>query len=158
MPERKQALEALKTTDLHQTVLLEDFNEPAEDAAPTDPPPAKVKILDYQPNRVAIDTDSAWAGYLVLADVWYPGWTCSVDGLATPIYRADHLFRGVEVPAGQHEVVFRFEPESLRVGRIITLITLGLIGFLSLTGSLLGRFRARSDVRHSSTEALESVP
>ena len=42
-----------------------------------------------------------------------PGWIAEIDGKRVPILRADVLFRGVEVPAGRHRVVFRFVPFSL---------------------------------------------
>jgi uncharacterized membrane protein YfhO len=53
------------------------------------------------------------AGVVVLNDVYYPGWIAEVDGKRKEILRADTLFRAVEVPAGRHQVVFRFAPLSL---------------------------------------------
>ena len=50
---------------------------------------------------------------LALHETWYPGWIAEIDGRRVPILRADVLFRGVEVPAGRHRVVFRFAPFSL---------------------------------------------
>jgi uncharacterized membrane protein YfhO len=49
---------------------------------------------------------------LVLHDTYYPGWIAEVDGRSVPILRADVLFRGVELDAGRHRVVFRFAPLS----------------------------------------------
>jgi len=69
--------------------------------------------------------------------VYYPaGWKAYVDGEEVPIYRANYLFRAVPVPAGEHTVTLRFEPESHRIGLIISWITtllvygtvLGIIG------------------------------
>ena len=50
---------------------------------------------------------------LALHETYYPGWIAEIDGRQVPILRADVLFRGVEVPAGRHHVVFRFAPFSL---------------------------------------------
>ena len=50
---------------------------------------------------------------LALHDVYYPGWVAEIDGRRAPILRADVLFRGLEVPAGHHRVVFQFAPFSL---------------------------------------------
>jgi uncharacterized membrane protein YfhO len=61
---------------------------------------------------------------LVLSDTYYPGWRALVDGREQPLVRGDLLFRVVPVPAGQHEVVFRFEPTSIRVGLAITVVAL----------------------------------
>ena len=49
---------------------------------------------------------------LALHDTYYPGWIAEIDGVRAPILRADVLFRGVEMPPGQHRVVFRFAPFS----------------------------------------------
>lgn len=51
-------------------------------------------------------------GMLVLHELYYPGWIAEIDGRDARILRADVLFRGVEVPPGRHNVVFRFAPSS----------------------------------------------
>lgn len=75
---------------------------------------ADARIVDWQPDRVTIDVSSATAGVLVLHDVYYPGWTATLDGREVRVLRADTLFRGVEMPAGRHRVVFEFAPFGLR--------------------------------------------
>ena len=65
------------------------------------------------PARIEIDVDSELGGVLALHETWYPGWIAEIDGKRVPIMRADVLFRGVEVPAGHHRVVFRYAPFSL---------------------------------------------
>ena len=57
--------------------------------------------------------DAPEAGVVVLRDLYYPGWTAAIDGQSVSILRADVLFRAVEVPAGRHTIVFRFEPLRL---------------------------------------------
>jgi len=65
----------------------------------------------------------------VLTDAYYPGWRALVDGLETPIYRADLLFRAVYLPAGQHRVEFIYDPLSFKLGAAISLAALlGLVG------------------------------
>jgi hypothetical protein len=68
------------------------------------------RIAAWHSARIEIDVDSALGGVLALHETWYPGWIAEVDGRRVPILRADVLFRGVEVPAGRHRVVFRFAP------------------------------------------------
>jgi hypothetical protein len=70
------------------------------------------RILSWQPDRIEIEVESQRGGVLVLHDTYYPGWVAEVDGQTTRILRADILFRGVEVPAGRRNVVFRFAPLS----------------------------------------------
>jgi hypothetical protein len=81
-----------------------------------------------------------------IAGVWYPGWTCTVDGRATPLYRADYLFRAVELPEGAREVVFTFEPASYRRGRAVSLAALVLVLLIGLA-SAVGAARALSRKR-----------
>jgi uncharacterized membrane protein YfhO len=73
---------------------------------------------------VKIELDGDGPGWLVLTDMWFPGWTCTVDGEECPIYPGDYLFRTVPVPAGRHEIAFRFLPKSYVLGWRITLAML----------------------------------
>ena len=100
-------------------------------------PPTTVQIAHYEDTRVAIHVGSPQAGVLVLADTFYPGWKASVDGQATPIYRADSVLRAVFVPAGGHEIEFAYRPLSFRVGATLTLSTTALVGLLILARVLL---------------------
>jgi uncharacterized membrane protein YfhO len=56
-----------------------------------------------------------------LSDVFYPGWQATIDGKATKIYQTNYVQRGVQVPAGEHVVEYRFEPMSFKLGASITL-------------------------------------
>ena len=71
------------------------------------------RITSWRPARIEIDVDSDLGGVLALHETWYPGWVAEIDDKRVPILRADVLFRGVEVPAGRHRVVFRYEPFSI---------------------------------------------
>ena len=71
-------------------------------------------ITDYGDDRVRVALDATHAGVLVLHDIYYPGWTATVDGIATPVLRTNLIFRGVEVPTGHHTVEFSFHPLSAR--------------------------------------------
>ena len=55
-------------------------------------------------------------GFILLADQWDEGWRADVDGREAKVWRADHAFRAVEVPAGVSHVHFRYEPRSFRYG------------------------------------------
>lgn len=64
---------------------------------------------------------------LVLDDTYYPGWKADIDGISAPIYPANINFRAVVVPAGDHRVVFKYEPQSLKLGFAMSVTTLILI-------------------------------
>jgi uncharacterized membrane protein YfhO len=78
--------------------------------------------------RVQADAD----GYLVVADVWYPGWTATVDGQTTSVLRANYLFRAVSIPAGEHEVTFVYRPLSFYLGATISLLAWLFVVIVSL--------------------------
>jgi hypothetical protein len=94
-------------------------------------------LVMYEPERVVIETSVEQASTLVLTDAYYPGWIATVDGQPTTIERADVLFRAVQIPAGQHQIEFRYEPQSFAIGALISigawllLIGVALIGLRS---------------------------
>ncbi|MBA3261565.1 MAG: YfhO family protein [Thermoleophilaceae bacterium] len=90
------------------------------------------RISSYRDEHVVLNTDAERRALLVLTDSWFPGWKASVDGRDVPIERVDYLIRGVPVPAGKHEVEFRYEPASWRAGWIVSL--LALIAILGAAG------------------------
>ena len=119
LPERPDTLDALKRTDFRQTVLLEEWRDEFADR-PMEGAYRAADVLDYRPNRIVLREDGP-VGWLVLTDVWFPGWTCTVNGRPADVHRADFLFRAVAVPSGPCEIVFTFEPESYRHGRELSL-------------------------------------
>ena len=95
---------------------------------------SQAKISDYRNQEVTIDATLNGAGILVLADSFYPGWKVYVDGEEGEILRANYFFRGVVLSAGDHRVVFRYEPASFYYGLAITLTTLMFLLFISVRG------------------------
>jgi hypothetical protein len=90
-------------------------------------------ITRYDLHDVEITAEMQAPGVLVLSDQWYPGWQVTVDGVDAPLLRTDYALRGVFVPAGTHQVAFRFRPLMLYFGLALAGITLafgvGVIGW-----------------------------
>jgi uncharacterized membrane protein YfhO len=119
----------MQAVDLRTVAVLEDASPPPFDAqAAAVEGGDSVRIVDYQPEHVAIDARSDRPGLLILTDKYYPGWSATVDGVPTPIYRTDYLFRGVAVAAGAHRVEFFYRPRSVIVGAALTLAGVVAIG------------------------------
>jgi hypothetical protein len=120
-------LDQLKAIDLWRTATLAAW-DPAEDPLPEPRTGRRLQtIRSAKPNEVAIQLDGKSAGLLVLTDPWFPGWVCRIDGNEVPVWRADYAFRGVIVPEGSREVVFRFEPRSYRNGKRVSFATLVVV-------------------------------
>jgi hypothetical protein len=129
----EDVLAELKRTDFHQDVLLEDWHGDRIGAGKSTKP-RSATIKEYQPNRVVVEVEEGEAGYLVLADVWYPGWQCTVDGEPAALYRANYLFRATPVDESRHQVVFTFAPKSYQRGRSVSLLALVLIALIGFAG------------------------
>ena len=143
LPDRPQVLDALKRTDFRQTVLLEGWRDELAAAAPGAAYRA-ADVIGYRPNRVVLREDGP-AGWLVLADVWFPGWKCTVNGQPAEVRRGDFLFRAVAVPSGPCEIVFTFEPESYRRGCELSLGAAALVAVLFLGAVVKNRaFRVKA--------------
>jgi hypothetical protein len=81
---------------------------------------SSVQMRADEPARLRITTAADAPAWLVVTDTWFPGWRARLDGREAPLWRADHAFRAVWVPAGSHEVEMRFEPGSVRLGAALS--------------------------------------
>jgi uncharacterized membrane protein YfhO len=88
--------------------------------------------VEYEPSRITLDVDSAEDGMLVLGEVYYPGWRARVDGSETRVHRVDYALRGVRLERGSHRVELVYDPVSLKVGLLITVVVLCLSGGMAL--------------------------
>ncbi len=86
-------------------------------------------IVERRLNSVRIEVNIARNCALVLSDAFYPGWNVYVDGARAELFPADYAFMGVILPEGAHEVSFRYEPVSFRVGLWISVVT-GVLGVM----------------------------
>ena len=110
--------------------------DPRQTALTTDPAPAletlssgardEVGITQYEPDQITLSTSLGASGLLVLSEVYDPGWDVLIDGRRADLLKVDGHLRGVVVPAGAHEVVFRYSPTVLQAGTAITGGTLGI--------------------------------
>ncbi len=85
------------------------------------------EILVDQPEHITVRTHTSGAGYLVLADSWYPNWEVTVDGNAASLYRANGWMRGVPIPDGEHVVEFSYSNRNVKFGGIISAVAALLI-------------------------------
>jgi hypothetical protein len=79
------------------------------------------KILRYEAEYVEIQADAPRGGWLILSDLFYPGWKATCDGAAAPILAGNYMFRAVPMPPGVHIVKFSYQPLTFRIGCILAL-------------------------------------
>ncbi|WP_420630838.1 YfhO family protein [Candidatus Leptofilum sp.] len=104
---------------------------------------AVAEIIHYDPEQVIVQTSSSQPQLLLLTDAFYPGWQVTVDGQPAEMRQADGLFRGVQLPEGEHEVIFTFAPRSFQLGWLMTAVGLILLVFLGTALLIMQRLDAK---------------
>jgi len=111
--------------DPTQTVVLEQGEPLVADPGDGE---RHISFTRYGLNEVELAVRTPVGGYLVLSDVYYPGWRATVDGAPAEVLRADYAFRAVLLPPGEHVVRMEFAPWTWRVGLAVSIITwVGLV-------------------------------
>ena len=128
----QDALRAIRdgTIDLARTAIVDRPLDEALQPEPRQTAAGTAEIRRYEDRHVSIETEAEGRRLLVLTDVYYPGWTASVDGTVVPIHRANYAFRAVAVPPGRHVVEFRYRPASVRYGLLLSLVGVLVLGWL----------------------------
>lgn len=97
-----------------------------------------VKLTSYMSNKLTYDVNSAKGGVIVFSEVYYPGWTATVDGQPVELGRVNYLLRAVNVAPGSHKIELTFHPKSVAVTESIAYVSyavlLGLIGLILYFG------------------------
>ena len=129
----------LGSVDLrHQAVIGKDM--PAVTAAPADTADV-ITLTAYAPNELRYHYTASADRLAVFSEIYYPdGWKAQVDGAPVNVLRADWTLRAAQLPAGDHDLVMRFEPASYRIGANISRassIALILLLLLSIGGLFL---------------------
>ncbi|MDY3266301.1 MAG: hypothetical protein SOX26_01980 [Phocaeicola sp.] len=86
-----------------------------------------VILTDYQPNALKYEVDSKNGGVVVFSEIYYPGWISYIDGKEIEHGRADYILRAMNVPAGKHQIEFRFDPKSLHTTETIAYTALAIL-------------------------------
>jgi hypothetical protein len=107
--------------DGRRLALVEAAEIPAVSAGSKDD---RVTVTARSANRMSLECETASPRFLVLSEMYLPGWNATVDGAVTPIYRTNYLFRGVVVPAGRHSVTLSYRPRSVLAGAAISGVSL----------------------------------
>ena len=90
---------------------------------------ATIQLTFHKPNHLKYSSKNANDGFAVFSEMYYKnGWIATIDGKETPIYKVDYALRGINIPAGNHKIEFKFEPQVVKTGSTIALIsTIGMI-------------------------------
>ena len=82
-----------------------------------------VTIKTYEPNELSYEVNSGKGGVVVFSEVYYPGWTATVDGQPAELGRVNYILRALNVKPGKHEVVLTFKPKSVNTTETIAYVS-----------------------------------
>ena len=141
-----QELDALGQLDLrHEAVADAKFREQlkpvAEEAADS---ASIVTLTAYEPNKLTYDVKSVRGGVVVFSEIYYPGWTATVDGKPVELGRVDYVLRALTVTPGQHQVELSFFPKSLDITESVAYASFGFLAILLVLAAFLYYRRNRS--------------
>lgn len=105
------------------------------------------KIVEILPDRVKVAASLKSPGYLILTDLFHAGWSATVDGKPEKLLPANLAFRAVPLPAGDHEVVFRYECPGQKGGLLLSGVMLALL----LLAEVISAVRERRNGRNEAT-------
>ena len=105
---------------------------------------AIVKLVKYEPNNLQYIIESKKGGVVVFAEIYYPGWTATIDGQPAELGRVNYILRALNVKAGKHTVVLDFHPTSISTTETIAYIAIVIL-LLAIIGAGYMRFKNRKE-------------
>ena len=128
-----QELAALGKMDLrHEAVADKKFQKQLGQAVAQDYNNVSVNLIAYEPNELKYDVKSAKGGVLVFSEIYYPGWTATVDGQPVDVGRVNYVLRALQLKPGNHQVVLQFMPKSVDTTETIAYIAYGVLSLVIL--------------------------
>ena len=125
----------------HEAVADEKFQTQLGDAVTQDTT-STVDIKSYEPNQLTYEVNSGKGGVVVFSEVYYPGWTATIDGEPAELGRVNYILRALNIKPGKHEVVLSFFPKSVDVTESIAYTAYAIL-LLVLIGTAVMYWRKK---------------
>ncbi|MEP6926849.1 MAG: YfhO family protein, partial [Ginsengibacter sp.] len=132
-----EEMQALDSTHLKDTAVIEKMYQSKIKQSPVPDSSASIKLKQNLNDKIDYSFHSATAQFAVFSEVYYPaGWNAFIDGQKADYVKTNYVLRGMYVPAGDHQIEFRFEPKSFTTGRTITIWS-NIIVILSVIAAIV---------------------
>jgi hypothetical protein len=119
---------------MNKAVVSKEFADRVKNASAPIDSTSNISLIEYHTNKLVYQSNCNADAPVIFSEIYYPaGWTCSIDGKPASDFRANYIFRGVMVPAGEHTIEWVYSPESFKKGS-----TYSLAGSLLLFALVLG--------------------
>ena len=96
---------------------------------------AVIKLISEKSNYLQYQSSNKYNGVAVFSEIYYKnGWNAYIDGKLSPHFKVDYTFRALQIPAGNHQVIFKFEPQVIKTGSTTALVSFVLLMILLIFG------------------------
>ena len=131
-----EEMKALRTTDLKKTAIInQKYTLDFKNNLISNDTVSSIKLITYKSNYIKYSSQNEAEGLAVFSEIYYPkGWNVYIDGKINSHFRVDYVLRGMKIPAGKHTIEFKFEPQVVKTGSTIALISSILMLFLLIGG------------------------
>lgn len=120
----------------HEAVADAKFKDQLGESVPQDDT-SIVKMTQYKPNNLTYEVKSSKGGVVVFSEIYYPGWTATIDGQPAELGRVDYILRALNVKPGTHKVVLDFHPASLQKTETVAYIGYVVLLLLVAAGIIM---------------------
>jgi len=142
-----EEIDAVGKLDLrHQAVADAKFKSQLGEAVVQDTA-SVVNILEYEPNRLKYEVNSGKGGVIVFSEIYYPGWTATVDGQPVELGRVNYILRALNVAPGKHQIELAFFPQSVKTTETIAYIAIGILVIVFLGVLFMVWYRRKNETK-----------
>jgi len=129
-----QEIMALDSLDTKNTAIINtEFQNDLGDFKFQKDSTASIQLVKYQANKLTYESDSNVDQLAVFSEMYYKnGWNAYIDGELNPHFRVDYVLRAMLIPQGKHKIEFKFEPDIIRTGNKITLVSYAFLILIPL--------------------------
>lgn len=139
-----EEMKALDSINVRDTVIIQQKFQPLVKFQPVEDSTAKVQLVENLNDKITYKSSAKTNQFAVFSEIYYDkGWNAFIDGNKADIIRVDYILRGMPIPAGEHNIEFRFEPKSYYLGDKIT-TWCSILGCLLLLAAIVMTVRKKS--------------
>ena len=124
-----EEIKALDSLNTKSTIVInKEFTNELDDFEFSLDPFDSIELISYKANEIVYESNAVEDQLAVFSEMYYKnGWNAYVDGNLTPHFRANYVLRSMIVPKGKHKIEFKFEPQVIKTGNTITLVSYALL-------------------------------
>ncbi|MBP3670231.1 MAG: YfhO family protein [Bacteroides sp.] len=127
-----EEIEAIHGIDPLRKIVVDKRFESIVKASSASDSTCSITLTAYEPNDLKYEVNSSKGGTVVFSEIYYPGWQAYIDGEKVEHGRANYILRAMNVPAGQHVVEFKFDPDTLHATETIAYIAFALLAIAAV--------------------------